>query len=124
MEQDDPATQELSLLECPSGLIRLSFRYVPVVQFKLDPSESLENQGNLTVALVKASNLTAADRSGTSDPFVRFYLDDQRIYKSQVYKKTLNPVFNKDETFTVPVISHWQSRTSGRMSHPFYWRRD
>ncbi|CEI96539.1 hypothetical protein RMCBS344292_10698 [Rhizopus microsporus] len=67
MEQDEPATQELSLLECPSGLIRLSFRYVPVVQFKLDPSESLENQGNLTVALVKASNLTAADRSGTKD---------------------------------------------------------
>ncbi|RCH96904.1 hypothetical protein CU097_001281 [Rhizopus azygosporus] len=118
MEQDEPVTQELSLLECPSGLIRLSFRYVPVVRFKLDPNESLENQGNLTVALVKASNLTAADRSGTSDPFVRFYLDDQRIYKSQVYKKTLNPVFNKDETFTVPVINRM---TSNLVAKIFDW---
>ncbi|CEI93658.1 hypothetical protein RMCBS344292_07889 [Rhizopus microsporus] len=118
MEQDEPVTQELSLLECPSGLIRLSFRYVPVVRFKLDPNESLENQGNLTVALVKASNLTAADRSGTSDPFVRFYLDDQRIYKSQVYKKTLNPVFNKDETFTVSVINRM---TSNLVAKIFDW---
>lgn len=101
----EPVIEEISLLDCAGGKIRLSFNFIPVVQFKLDPSESLENQGNLTVTVVKATNLTAADRGGTSDPFVRFYVDEQRVFKTETYKKTLNPVFNKDETFTVPIIN-------------------
>ncbi|KAI9275987.1 C2 domain-containing protein [Sporodiniella umbellata] len=100
----DKDSQEVSLLDCSGGKVHLSFVYIPTIQFKLDPSESLENQGNLTVTLVKASNLAAADRSGTSDPFVRFYQEGQRIFKSQTYKKTLNPVFSKEETFTAAVV--------------------
>jgi Ca2+-dependent lipid-binding protein len=101
----EPVIEEISLLDCPGGKIRLSFAFIPVVQFKLDPSESLENQGNLTVTVVKCSGLVAADRGGTSDPFIRFYVDEQRVYKTQTYKKTLNPIFNKDETFTVPIVN-------------------
>ncbi|CAO3654409.1 unnamed protein product [Mucor hiemalis] len=101
----EPIIEEVKLLDCANGKIRLSFSFIPVVQFKLDPAESLENQGNLTVAVIKATGLTAADRSGTSDPFIRFYVDDQRVFKTETYKKTLNPVFSKDETFTVPIVN-------------------
>ncbi|KAG1244698.1 hypothetical protein G6F68_015349 [Rhizopus microsporus] len=119
MEQDGPQVEEeISLMEHAGIKVRLSFNYIPTIQFKLDPSESLENQGNLTVVLVKASNLTAVDRSGTSDPFVRFYLDDQRIFKSQTYKKTLNPVFSKDETFTAAVVDR---TTSSLVAKVFDW---
>ncbi|KAI8968003.1 C2 domain-containing protein [Mycotypha africana] len=101
----EPVIEEVPLLESNGGgKVCVSFNFIPVIRFKLDPAESLENQGNLTVHVVKANNLTAADRSGTSDPFIRFYLEDQRVYKTQTYKKTLNPVF-KDETFTVPVVN-------------------
>lgn len=104
-EESDDVIEELSLLDSPGGKIRLSFAFIPVVQFKLDPSESLENQGNLTVTAVKANNLTGADRSGQSDPFIRFYVDEQRVFKTETYKKTLNPIFSKDETFTVPIFN-------------------
>lgn len=101
----EPVIEEISLLDSPGGKIRLSFSFIPAIKFKLDPAESLENQGNLTVAVVKATNLVAADRNGTSDPFIRFYVDEQRVYKTETYKKTLNPVFNKDESFTVPIVN-------------------
>ncbi|KAI8376305.1 C2 domain-containing protein [Radiomyces spectabilis] len=106
--------EEFKLLECPGGTIRLSFAYRPVIQFALDPSESLENQGNLTVTPLKASNLRAADRSGTSDPFVVFRLDDIKVHKTEVYKKQLNPVF-KDEVFTVPVLRRIGARLTAQV---------
>ncbi|RCI05087.1 hypothetical protein CU098_011999 [Rhizopus stolonifer] len=103
MTEDE--AQEYRLLDCQGGMIRLSFKFVPVVKFTLDPSESLENQGNLTVSLLSASGLKAADKSGTSDPFCVFTLNHQKVYKSQTYKKQLSPVFNKNEVFTVPVLA-------------------
>ncbi|KAI8365587.1 C2 domain-containing protein [Blakeslea trispora] len=101
----EPLIEEYSLLECPGGKISLSFSFIPVVQFKLDPAESLENQGILTVTAIKANNLVAADRSGTSDPFVRFYVNDERVFKTQTYKKTINPVFSKEETFDCSIVN-------------------
>lgn len=53
---------------------------------------------------IKASNLAAADRGGTSDPYVVFSIDEVKLHKTEVYKKQLNPVF-KNETFTAPVVS-------------------
>lgn len=43
-EEVPDVVQEYKLLDCPGGVIRLSFKFVPVVQFKLDPSESLESK--------------------------------------------------------------------------------
>jgi Ca2+-dependent lipid-binding protein len=63
------------------------------------------DQGNLTVTPLKANNLPAADRSGTSDPYVVFLLNGQKIKKTEVYKKNINPVFSKDELFVVPIAS-------------------
>ncbi|KAI9309205.1 C2 domain-containing protein [Cunninghamella echinulata] len=101
-EHDPEIGKEFKLLDCENGTIRLGFKYTPVIQFKLDPAESLENQGNLTVTAIKASNLKAADRSGNSDPFVVFTVDGEKVHKTEVIKKNLNPVF-KNETFTAPV---------------------
>ncbi|KAI8971981.1 hypothetical protein BDF20DRAFT_713293 [Mycotypha africana] len=107
--------EEYRLLECVEGKIRLSFRYIPVVHFRLDPQDSLENQGSLTVQLISASGLKSVDRNGKSDPYCKFSLNGERVYKTQVYKKTLSPVF-RDEVFTVPV----SSRTSAALKVKIY----
>lgn len=52
---------------------------------------------------IRASNLPSADRSGTSDPFVVFLMEDVKVHKTEVYKKQLNPKF-ENEQFTVPVV--------------------
>mgnify|MGYP001415066014 CR=1 FL=1 len=62
------------------------------------------DQGNLTVTLVSASGLKAADRGGTSDPYCVFRINKEKVYKSQTYKKQLAPVF-KNESFTAPVVA-------------------
>ena len=58
--------------------------------------------GNLTVTLVRAKNLIAADRGGASDPYVVFKLNGKEVHKSEVVKKTVNPEYN--ETFVQPIV--------------------
>ncbi|CEP18998.1 hypothetical protein [Parasitella parasitica] len=84
--------------------IRLSFEYDPLANFTLNPDESLDNQGILTVDLVSAKNLMAADKAGTSDPYVIFTVNGERVHKSETIRKTLNPEW-KRERFTVPIQS-------------------
>nr|QEN96202.1 multiple C2 domain and transmembrane region protein 2a variant 3 [Danio rerio] len=55
----------------------------------------------LTINLKEGRNLVVRDRSGTSDPFVKFKLDGKHIYKSKVVNKNLNPTWN--ESFSLPV---------------------
>jgi Ca2+-dependent lipid-binding protein len=85
--------------------IRLGFEYDPMESFVLNPDESLDNQGILTVDLVSAHNLMAADKSGTSDPYVVFNVNGEKVHKSEVIKKNLNPKWAR-ERFTVPIVSH------------------
>ncbi|KAL9050095.1 MAG: hypothetical protein Q9162_006833 [Coniocarpon cinnabarinum] len=70
---------------------------------RLDPSESINNMGNLRVDVHDAAELPAADRNGYSDPYCKFILNDKQIYKTEVQKKTLHPAWN--ESFDVPVKS-------------------
>ncbi|CAO3598044.1 unnamed protein product [Absidia cylindrospora] len=86
------------------GRIRLSFGYTPLLNYELNPDESLENQGNLTVTLLGANKLMAVDKSGTSDPYVVFTINGERVQKSPVVKKNINPTW-KDVQFTVPILS-------------------
>ncbi|KAL1256767.1 hypothetical protein QQF64_012312, partial [Cirrhinus molitorella] len=55
----------------------------------------------LTINLREGKNLVIRDRSGTSDPFIKFKLDGKNIYKSKVVNKNLNPIWN--ESFSFPV---------------------
>ncbi|EEB86962.1 hypothetical protein MPER_15902, partial [Moniliophthora perniciosa FA553] len=80
-------------------------RYVPV-PVKLEPRESINNQGVLRVTLLDGRDLRSADRSGKSDPYVVFVLNGQRVHKSETIKKTLNPDWNEDFTLSVPSRVH------------------
>ena len=82
--------------------ITVSLKYLPV-KMQLDPSESINNMGNLRVDVLNAENLPAADRNGYSDPYCKFELDGKEVYKTKILKKTLNPAWN--EFFECPVRS-------------------
>ncbi|ORX90809.1 C2 calcium-dependent membrane targeting, partial [Basidiobolus meristosporus CBS 931.73] len=58
-------------------------------------------QGILTVTIVQAKDLVAADSNGLSDPYVRVRSGRKALYKTKAIKKTLEPKWN--ETFTIPL---------------------
>ncbi|KAK5107307.1 hypothetical protein LTR62_001400 [Meristemomyces frigidus] len=87
--------------------ITVSMRFLPV-QMQLDPSESFNNAGTLRIDVLDAADLPSADRNGKSDPFCKFSLHGEEIYKTKVQKKTLNPAWN--EVFETSV----RSRTAGQ----------
>jgi len=62
---------------------------------ELDPSESINNMGTLRVDVLDAKDLPSADRNGYSDPFCRFELNGQQVFKTEVQKKTLHPAWNE-----------------------------
>lgn len=77
---------------------------------QLDPSESINNMGNLRVDILDGSDLPAADRNGKSDPYCKFELNGQEVHKTKVQKKTLSPVWNEFFEVVVP------SRTAAKFS--------
>lgn len=89
--------------------IKVSLKYVPI-NMKLDPSESINNMGNLRVDVLDAAELPSADSNGKSDPYCKFELNGQDVFKTKVQKKTLHPAWN--EFFEVPV----PSRTAAKFS--------
>ncbi|XP_062710210.1 multiple C2 and transmembrane domain-containing protein isoform X2 [Aedes albopictus] len=60
----------------------------------------------LRIHLISGHNLVAMDKSGTSDPYVKFKVGGRLLYKSKTVHKDLNPVW--DETFVVPVEDPFQ----------------
>ncbi|ODV97927.1 hypothetical protein PACTADRAFT_47760 [Pachysolen tannophilus NRRL Y-2460] len=77
--------------------IHLRTRWVPVTMDQLPPQDSITNIGKLTVTVVSASDLPAADSNGKSDPYVKLFLnnEEQEFFKTKTIKKTLNPTFNE-----------------------------
>lgn len=82
--------------------VDVSLKYLPV-KMRLDPSESINNMGNLRVEIHDAADLPAADRNGFSDPYLKFILDGKQIHKTEIQKKTLHPAWN--ERFDMAVKS-------------------
>ncbi|KAL1843756.1 hypothetical protein VTJ49DRAFT_137 [Mycothermus thermophilus] len=68
----------------------------------LDPSESINNMGNLRVDVLDAQDLPAADSNGKSDPYAKFELNGQEVFKTKTVKKTLHPSWNEFFNVTVP----------------------
>lgn len=81
--------------------VRVSLKYVPV-KMTLDPSESINNMGQLRVDVLDGTDLPAADRNGKSDPYAKFELNGQEIFKTKTQKKTLNPSWNEFFETTIP----------------------
>lgn len=56
-------------------------------------------KGQLVILVDRARDIAAADKSGTSDPYVKTYLLPDRKKetkkKTKVIKKSLNPVYNE-----------------------------
>ncbi|MCJ1309428.1 hypothetical protein MMC25_003087 [Agyrium rufum] len=108
---------ELVLKSSEGGMnkIRVSLKYLPV-KMRLDPSESINNQGTLRVDVLDAADLPSADRNGYSDPYCKFELNGQSIFKTKVQKKTLHPSWN--EYFETPI----SSRTAAKFQvHVMDW---
>lgn len=67
--------------------------------------------------LVSGHNLTAMDKSGTSDPYVKFKSGSRLLYKSKTVRKELNPTF--DEVFTVPIEDPFEPINVKVKKYPF-----
>ncbi|XP_057686918.1 multiple C2 and transmembrane domain-containing protein 2-like isoform X1 [Corythoichthys intestinalis] len=61
----------------------------------------------LTINLKEGRNLVIRDRCGTSDPYVKFKLEDKTIYKSKWIYRNLNPVWSENFSFPVRNLSQW-----------------
>lgn len=81
--------------------IKVSLKYIPV-KMQLDPSESINNMGNLRVDVLDAQDLPSADSNGKSDPYVKFELNGEDVFRTKVQKKTLQPIWNEFFEVTVP----------------------
>ncbi len=81
---------------------------------QLDPSESINNMGNLRVDVLDGADLPAADSNGKSDPYCKFELNGLEVFKSKTQKKTLNPVWNEFFEVAVP------SRTAAKFQCKVY----
>lgn len=62
--------------------------------------------GILRVDLLDGSDIRGVDRSGKSDPYAVFTLNGDKVYKSQIIKKTLAPQWNED--FSCNVVSSFE----------------
>ena len=93
--------------------VTVSLRYIPL-RMQLDPSESFNNAGSLRVEVLDAADLPAADRNGFSDPYCKFKLNGEQVYKTKTQKKTLHPAWN--EFFETPV----RSRTAAKFAVDVY----
>lgn len=83
------------------GWVKVSLKYIPV-EMKLDASESINNMGKLRVDILDGVDLPSADRNGKSDPYCKFELNGQDVYKTKVQKKTLSPTWNEFFEVSVP----------------------
>lgn len=82
-------------LDAATGEVLVLLRYDPVEDPELLPNESIADQGMVRVRISSANNLPAADKSGTSDPYVVALVDGVKVWESHTIKKTLNPKWNQ-----------------------------
>lgn len=75
--------------------VKVKSRYFPTPDLKLDKQELIDNQGTLSINILEAENVEAADRSGKSDPYCEVRLNKHKVFKTEIQKKTLNPVWNE-----------------------------
>jgi len=81
--------------------IRLAFGYVPV-DIAVPPRDYLPNMGVLTIH-VDDGKVIGVDSSGTSDSYVVFNLNGNKVYETKEQKKTLEPRW--DERFDINIRS-------------------
>ena len=84
----------------------------------------------ISVTIYAACGLIAKDHDylgnyTTSDTYVKLYVDsNHKFWKTSTSVKTLNPVWGKGETFTVPLRKVRRTNTRMAKCHIFYYNRD
>lgn len=83
-----------------SGKLLIQSQWFPLDTEELPQTDLITNQGDLIVIAKSAERLLSADLNGFSDPYLKFYLNDENnsIFKTHVEKKTLNPTWNERNT--------------------------
>ncbi|ORX59371.1 hypothetical protein BCR32DRAFT_298546 [Anaeromyces robustus] len=81
--------------------VRMAFGYAPI-DISVPPKDYLPNMGILTVN-VDDGKVIAIDSSGTSDPYIVFNLNGNKVYTTKELKKTLTPQWN--EKFDINIRS-------------------
>ena len=73
------------------------------LRYRLSLRNTAQAPATLHVSVVRATGLIAADRGGTSDPYLRLHIGDavKDSMKTKVKKKTLNPEWNQDFKFRI-----------------------
>ncbi|KIE00046.1 transmembrane protein, partial [Metarhizium majus ARSEF 297] len=110
---NNPTMLKLRTDDGKDGWVKVSLKYIPI-KMQLDPSESINNMGNLRVDVLDGTELPSADRNGKSDPYCKFELNGEEVYKTKVIKKTLNPTWNEYFEVAVP------SRTAAKFNVDVY----
>ncbi|XDT41655.1 C2 domain profile [Nakaseomyces glabratus] len=77
--------------------LMLQVQWFPMDIEDLPPEDLMSNSGDLTIIAKNAENLLSADTNGYSDPFLKFYYNDEddACFKTKTIKKTLNPTWNE-----------------------------
>ena len=101
-QQYKPSELTLRSADGSVSKITVDLRYLPI-KMQLDPSESKNNMGALRVDILDAADLPSADSNGFSDPYCKFELNGETVFKTGIQKKTLNPSWN--EFFETPIRS-------------------
>jgi Ca2+-dependent lipid-binding protein len=90
----EPVTVPLKDKEGRTSSVTFKMRYIPV-KMQLNPVESVNNMGTLRIEVLSGHKLPAADKSGKSDPYCKFLMDGNEVYKTETKKKTLDPTWNE-----------------------------
>ncbi|KAH3901441.1 tricalbin SCDLUD_002935 [Saccharomycodes ludwigii] len=93
----------LNLTGPNTSKLMVQVQWFPVLASKLPQSDLITNSGDLKITVKSANNLLSADSNGKSDPYIKFYMNDESssFFKSKTEKKTLDPTWN--EVVTVQV---------------------
>ncbi|ODV63584.1 Tcb3p ASCRUDRAFT_29922, partial [Ascoidea rubescens DSM 1968] len=87
--------------------VDFQFEYVPS-KTQLSASESILDTGRVKIEILNGEDLLSADRNGKSDPYAVLKFNGIKVYKTEVKKKTLDPVWNEEIHF--PLISRSRTR--------------
>ncbi|QLQ78911.1 hypothetical protein HG537_0B02590 [Torulaspora globosa] len=86
-----------------SAKLMIQASWFPIAVSQLPQADLITNSGDLTVTALSAEHLASADLNGYSDPFLKFYLNDNKepIFKTHHQRKTLDPVWNQSATIEI-----------------------
>ncbi|QLG74214.1 hypothetical protein HG535_0G00980 [Zygotorulaspora mrakii] len=93
----------LTLTGVGSAKLMLQASWFPIGVSKLPQADLITNSGDLKIIAKSAERLISADTNGFSDPFLKFYLNDQKeaVFKTKHQKKTLDPTWNESKTIEI-----------------------